>query len=412
MEFRQHKLENGLEIITECNPRAYATAIGFFVNAGSRDETDQISGVSHFLEHMVFKGTAKRSAEDVNRELDEMGSHSNARTGEERTVYHATVLPEFQDQVVELLSDIMRPSLREDDFETEKQVIIEEIRMYDDQPPFGGHERCMAAHFGSHPLSRSILGTVDTVGNLTPQQMRNYFDERYSANNIALVATGNVDFDRLVEVANQQCGSWTAFQTSRETPRAVPHESFEIMCKESSAQEYVMQISDGPAAEDDDRFAARVLATILGDDSGSRFYWQLIDTGAAEFAGMATYEYQGTGSFMTFLGSTPQDTPRNVETIQNIFRQVEREGVTESELNQAKNKIASQIILHSERTGNRLFAVGVNWLQRRQYNTVREVADMYDAVTVADISALLEKYTPSVNTTLAVGPLKELARPN
>jgi len=253
VEFRKHKLDNGLEIIAECNPRAYATAVGFFVNTGSRDETDEISGVSHFLEHMVFKGTPKRSAADVNRELDEMGSHSNARTGEERTVYHATVLPEFQDQIVELLSDIMRPSLREDDFETEKQVIIEEIRMYDDQPPFGGHERCMAAHFGSHPLSRSILGTVDTVGNLTPQQMRAYFDERYSPSNITLVATGNVDFGRLTEVANQHCGFWTRCETGRKAPRAAPHESFELMHKESSAQEYVIQISDGPAAEDDAR---------------------------------------------------------------------------------------------------------------------------------------------------------------
>lgn len=409
MEFQKHKLENGLEVIAECNPRAYATAVGFFVNAGSRDETDEISGVSHFLEHMAFKGTPKRSAADVNRELDEMGSHSNARTGEERTIYHATVLPEFQDRVVELLSDIMRPSLREDDFETEKQVIIEEIGMYDDQPPFGGYERCMAAHFGKHPLSRSVLGTVETVGNLTPDQMRSYFEQRYSPGNITLVAAGKVDFDRLVERANQHCGSWTPFQASREIARAAPHQSFELMHKDSSSQEYVIQICDGPAAEDEDRFAGRVLATILGDDSGSRFYWELIETGAAEFAGMGTYEYQGTGTFMSFLGSTPEATQHNIETVHNIYRQVEREGVTESELAQAKNKIASHIILQSERTGSRLFAVGVNWLQRREYHTVRELAEKYKAVTVADISALLEKYKPSINTTLAVGPLKELA---
>ena len=164
MEFREQTLANGLEIIAECNPEAYSTALGFFVKTGSRDETDQISGVSHFLEHMVFKGTAKRSAADVNRELDEMGSFSNAQTGEEKTIYYATVLPEFQDPTIELLSDILRPALREADFETEKKVIIEEICMYEDQPPFGGHEKCMAAHFGSHPLGRSILGTVESVG--------------------------------------------------------------------------------------------------------------------------------------------------------------------------------------------------------------------------------------------------------
>src|SRR5687768_3264363 len=156
MEFRSHTLPNGLEIIAECNPKAYSLGMAFFVKTGARDETDEISGVSHFLEHMVFKGTAKRSAADVNRELDEMGSFSNAQTGEEKTIYHATVLPEFQDRTVELLSDILRPALREEDFETEKKVIIEEICMYLDQPPFGGHEKCMAAHFGKHPLGRSV----------------------------------------------------------------------------------------------------------------------------------------------------------------------------------------------------------------------------------------------------------------
>ena len=127
MEFRNQTLDNGLQVIAECNPNAYSSAFGFFVNTGSRDETDVISGVSHFLEHMVFKGTPKRTAADVNRELDEIGSQSNAYTSEEHTVYYASVLPEFQANVVDLLGDIMRPSLRKEDFEVEKKVILEEI---------------------------------------------------------------------------------------------------------------------------------------------------------------------------------------------------------------------------------------------------------------------------------------------
>ena len=127
MEFRRQTLDNGLEVIAEISPKAYSTALGYFVNTGSRDETAEISGVSHFLEHMVFKGTPTRSAEDVNRELDEIGSQSNAFTSEEHTVYYARVLPESQSRATELLSDIMRPSLRDEDFEMEKQVIIEEI---------------------------------------------------------------------------------------------------------------------------------------------------------------------------------------------------------------------------------------------------------------------------------------------
>ncbi len=197
MKFRHHCLDNGLEIIAECNPAAYSTAIAFFVKTGSRDEIDALSGVSHFLEHMAFKGTPTRSAADVNRELDEMGAHSNAFTSEEQTVYYVTVLPEYQDRALELLSDILRPSLRHDDFDTEKQVILEEIAKYDDQPPFGAHEKSMALHFQEHPLARSVLGTLDSVSALSPDQMRGYFERRYAPNNMTLAAAGNVDFERL-----------------------------------------------------------------------------------------------------------------------------------------------------------------------------------------------------------------------
>src|SRR5512137_1763351 len=131
MEFHQHTLQNGLEIVAECNGDAHSAAVGFFVRTGSRDETDAVAGVSHFLEHMMFKGTPTRSADDVNREFDEMGAHYNAFTNEENTVYYASVLPEHQIPALELLADILRPSLREDDFETEKQVILEEIQMSD-----------------------------------------------------------------------------------------------------------------------------------------------------------------------------------------------------------------------------------------------------------------------------------------
>ena len=160
MEFRENTLPNGLRVVAEINPGAYSTALAFLVDTGSRDEKANNWGVSHFLEHMVFKGTPRRSAADVNRELDELGSHSNAFTSEEHTVYYATVLPELCDRALELLSDIMRPSLRQEDFDVEKQVILEEIAKYEDQPPYGAHEKGMAIHFGDHPLGRSVLGTT------------------------------------------------------------------------------------------------------------------------------------------------------------------------------------------------------------------------------------------------------------
>jgi predicted Zn-dependent peptidase len=412
VQFREHRLDNGLEIIAECNPQAYSMAMGFFVKTGARDESDEIAGVSHFLEHMAFKGTSKRSAADVNRELDEMGSHSNAQTGEERTMYYAAVLPEFQDRTVELLSDIMRPALRENDFETEKQVIIEEILMYEDQPPYGAHEKCMAAHFGTHPLGRSVLGTVESVGGMKPSQMQAYFQQRYSPRNITLAAAGKVDFDRLVAEADKHCGSWKPFESPRDTPRAAPHSGFQLFHKEASSQQYSTQISGGPSANDEDRYAGRILATVVGDESGSRFFWDLIDTGLAECAAMGAYEFQGTGILMTFLCCAPDQTAENLQRIRDIELELQQHGISDTELVQAKSKICSHIVLQSERPASRLFATGVNWLQRREYRTVREIVDSYQAVTRADVAAVLEKYPLTVNTTVTIGPLTELSPPD
>src|SRR5262245_3912454 len=412
MSFRQHTLDNGLEIIAEASPDAYSSAFAFFVRTGARDETREIAGVSHFLEHMVFKGSANRSAADVNRDLDDLSASSNAYTSEEQTVYFATTLPEDQEQIIELLSDMMRPALRQADFDTEKQVILEEIAKYDDQPPYGAHDECMAAHFGGHSLARNVLGTQESIGKLLRDQMLDYFQSRYSPRNIVLAAAGNVEFERLIDQVQEHCGRWQSFDAPRPLSRAAAHRGFSVINKPLATQEYVVQIANAPAAEDDDRYAARVLTTILGDDKGSRLFWELIDTGLAEYATIGTHEFQGTGIYMTYLACTPDEAAANLERISAIVRDAEIKGVTQEELDQAKNKICAQIVLSAERPANRLFSVGNGWVQRRQYKTVRQAVESYRSVTLADLRAVLKKYPLSVKTTVAVGPLAELAAPD
>ena len=313
MDFLTHALPNGLEIVAECNPAAYSTAMGFFVRTGSRDETDALAGVSHFLEHMVFKGTARRSADDVNREFDEMGAHYNAFTNEENTVFYASVLPEHQDWAGELLADILRPSLREDDFETERQVILEEIQMYEDQPPFGADDKCRALHYGSHPLGRSVLGTAESIGALPVDAMRAYFRRRYSPGNIVLAAAGQIDFDRLVALARRCCGDWEPIEAGRKVEPAALGGGFHVLHKDSAAQQYLLQLSAGPAAEDLDRYAAKLLATVLGDDSGSRLYWELVDPGLAEQVSLSHGEHQGAGMMLTYMSCDPEHTAGNLK---------------------------------------------------------------------------------------------------
>jgi predicted Zn-dependent peptidase len=408
MEFLKHTLPNGLEIVAECNAPAYSTALGFFVKTGSRDETDAIAGVSHFLEHMMFKGTARRSADDVNREFDEMGAHYNAFTNEECTVYYAAVLPEQQEQAVDLLADILRPALREDDFNTEKKVIIEEIQMYEDQPPFGADDKCRTLYYGSHPLGRSVLGTPKSVGDLTAGAMRDYFRRRYSPGNIVLAGSGRIDFDALVATAQRCCGHWEPEATHRKIDPVAGRSGLHVLRKETATQQYMLQLTAGPSAEDDDRYAAKLLATVLGDDSGSRLYWELVDPGLAEHASLSHGEHQGAGMMMTYMSFEPQQTADNLRRIRNIYHQTEADGVTAAELDQAKNKIRSRIVLSSERPRGRLFAVGNDWVYRREYRPTDAELQAVAGVKLDELTAVLAKYPLSRPTTVTIGPLAEL----
>jgi len=408
MQFLTHTLPNGLDVVAECNDDAATAAVGFFVKTGARDETDEVSGVSHFLEHMVFKGTPSRSAEDVNREFDELGAHYNAFTSEEKTVYYAALLPEYLTPTVELWADVLRPSLRTEDFDTEKQVILEEIKMYEDQPPFGADDKIRAMHFGKHPLGRSVLGTIQSVGDLKVDQMRDYFARRYSPDNIAIVAAGKVDFAELVATAERCCGSWQRTDAARIVEPAAPHQGFECIHKDSATQEYVIQLANGPSISDEDRYAAKILATILGDDSGSRMYWELVDPGLAEHASISHHDYFGSGLFITYLAQDPEYADKNLARVMDLYRDVEKNGVEDGELSLAKNKLSSRVVLGSEKPRGRLFTVGANWTYRREYRTVKNDLDTVDAITLDDIRRVLKRFPLTTSTTLAIGPLKKM----
>ena len=197
IEFRRTTLSNGLEIVAEVDADAHTAAAGFFVKAGARDEDPAVMGVSHFLEHMMFKGTASRTAADVDRDFDDIGAAHNAFTAGEMTAFWAHALPEHLPRAVEVLADILRPALRQEDFDDEKNVILEEIAMYDDQPFWIVYERALERFFRSHPLGHRVLGTRETVGAMRREQMQAYFDRRYSADNTTVALAGRIDFEDL-----------------------------------------------------------------------------------------------------------------------------------------------------------------------------------------------------------------------
>jgi predicted Zn-dependent peptidase len=391
--FLHERLANGLDVVAETSASAVSTSLGFFVKTGARDERDAEWGVSHFLEHMVFKGTADLSGDEINRRFDALGAAANAFTSEEDTVYYATVLPDRQGEAVDLLARMMRPALRTADFDTEKLVILEEIRMYDDQPPFGADERCRAAFFGPHPLARSVLGTVESIGGLPVEAMRDYHRRRYAPGSIVLAAAGAVDFPALVADARRLCGDWepqVAPPRAAATPAAPAcGPRVERIVRPAAALAYATRLTPGPSEAHADRFAAKLLATLLGDGSGSRLYWELVDTGAAEQATLHHQEFLDAGLFLTQLSCDAADAADLLDAIREIYETAARDGIPAREFEQARNKLAARVVLAGERPRRRLFEVGGEWAHAGVYRSVADSLAIVEGLTRDDLARVL-----------------------
>ncbi len=408
MEFKKTTLDNGLEIIAEINEQALSVAMGVFVRTGARDESDESAGLSQCGEHMTFKSSDRGTAEDVNRELDEIGGVSNAFTSEEETAFYVKVLPELQHRAVELLGDLLRPAFRQEDFDTEKQVVLEEIKMYEDKPPFGIDEKWREYFWRGHPLSRSVLGTRESVGALTPDAMREYFNRRYGSNNIVFAASGKVDFDRLVEQIESARGDWKPVEVFREERRPSGVRETRVIQREKTAFEYAIQAVDGPSLQDDDRYAAGLLSTALGDDVGSRLFWELVDTGRADVASLYSNCYSDAGCFITSLSCRPEAFNSNLSSIRLILDEARRDGVTKEELERARNKILAATALSEESPTSRLFGMGSEWLATGVYRSMEEELAILKRITLDDVNAILERYRFDHPFTIAVGPLESI----
>jgi predicted Zn-dependent peptidase len=404
MEFKKQQLDNGLVVIGELNKSAKSAAVGFFVKTGSRDENDRINGVSHFLEHMVFKGTDKLSAAEVNEAFDRTGAQFNAGTSEEYTVYYAAILPEYMLDIAKLWIELMRPALREDDFNMEKNVIKEEIAMYKDSPHFDVMDRCRTLHFDGHPCGNSVLGSEESIDNLTSEQMREYFTRRYAPNNMVLACAGNFDWERVCSVAQSSCIKWQRQRVERKTEHFDGSKKKERDEKPNLVREHICLMSSGVSAQDPSRFAASLLGVIIGDNVGSRFFWELVDKALAEAATMQFGPMDGTGAFYSYIRCGTDNVTLVLDTVDSIFHSLSQDGVTEDELQKAKNKVLSSLVIKNELPMGRLSDLGSNWLYLEQYRRVEEDVSAIKAVTVDDINALIKQFKPGDFTQLSIGP--------
>jgi len=405
MEFKKKILENGLNIVGEVNSSAKSAAVGFFVKTGSRDETSRLNGVSHFLEHMLFKGTDKLSAFEVSEAFDSAGAQFNAGTSEEMTVFYAAVLPEYLAEVTKLWIELMRPSLRDDDFNIEKNVIKEEIAMYKDLPGFDVMDRCRTLHFEGHPCGNSVLGSVQSIDALTAEQMRDYFVSRYAPDNMTLALAGNLDWRQICSIAEDGCEQWKRQQADRKLTSCAGSKKNLKVEKANLSREHICLMSEGVSAQDSRRFAASLLAVITGDSTGSRYFWELVDKALAETASMQFGPMDGTGVFYSYISCNSNNVPLVLEKVKGIFASLVNDGITEEELIAAKNKILSALVIKNELPMGRLTDLGANWVYLEQYRTVEDDIKAIRAVTVDDINSLVRQLNPGDFTQFSIGPI-------
>lgn len=389
--FQQRTLSNGLTIVAEIVPDAHSAAAGFFVRTGARDEDAMVMGVSHFLEHMMFKGTEELSADDINRGFDEIGARNNAYTSHELTCFYAQVLPTDLGTALDLLGRMMRPALRQSDFDTEKGVILEEIAMYKDNPFWVLYEETDQRHFGSHPLGYRVLGTEDTIKALTRDQMQQYFDDRYSGDNTTVALAGRLDFDACCDQIEALCGHWQTTRPARDAARpAISGERF-TMADDGLSRAYALVLADAPSLGDDRRYAASLLAQILGGGGNSRLHWALIEEGIAEEAQAAYDPHDGTGEFMVYASGDPK---RLAEIEKILTREIDGLGdsLEPADLERLQAKYATGVTIGGERPNDRMQRLGRLWTYLGEHIPLEVELERINAVTLDDLRDTLDAF--------------------
>lgn len=405
MKFYEAKLANGLTIIGEERESAVSVATGFFVKTGSRDESSELSGVSHFLEHMMFKGTARRSALDITYELSAIGAQANAFTSGENTVFYAAVLPEYLEKVFDILADMLRPSLDEQEFSTEKKVILEEIALYKDRPSHVLYEAAIREFFKEHSAGNSVLGSTDSVSALTAQQMRDYFERRYTAPNIVLAIAGKFNWQQVLDLAEKYCGRWSSAAENRAIVPHAPEKSKLALSKDELQCAHLCLVAAGPDATDDYRYPIQVLTCILGDSDGSRAYWELIDKGLADSAYIDSEEMDGTGLVLAYASTDPDHADKVCSILSGIMTTPDK--YTQADLDRAITKLRTRLVLQGESSMRRLMAIGTDWIYRCEYMSLAEEAGRLKAVTKKEIDAALERFDFSPMTTVLMLPTEK-----
>ena len=348
-------LDNGLRILTERMTEVRSVSIGVWLTRGSRHETAERSGIAHFVEHMLFKGTASRSAEDIAQAIDSIGGQLDAFTAKEYAGYYIKVLDEHLPLALDVLSDIvLNPAFTPEDIEREKKVVVEEIKMVEDTPDDLVHEIFTQAFWDDHPLGRPILGTRDTVESFNARSLRSYFRNAYTPRNLIVSAVGNLEHAHVRDLVEQKFGGLTSIgELVREhAPRVVP--TIHVRNKELE-QSHVCLGSTSYPQDHDDRYSSYVMNTLLGGSMSSRLFQNIREKRGlayAVFSGLSAY--RDAGSFTVYAGCSNDAVGEVVDLVVEELKQLKRAPVPGSELQRAKDHLKGSLMLSLESTASRM----------------------------------------------------------
>jgi predicted Zn-dependent peptidase len=406
---RRTRLGSGLRVVTEQLPGLRSVAVGFWVGTGSRDERDDDAGVSHFLEHLLFKGTASRDAAAIARCVESVGGDMNAHTGQETTAYYVRVPDKHVDVAIDVLSDIVwSPALRDGDIESERHVILEEIRLRDDTPDDLVHDVFAGALFPGHPLGREVAGTEATIGSMTRDALAGHHREHYVPENLVVAVAGNVTHDEVVAALRGRERAASTGRPVRSNGADATRPSPLSVREHASEQAHVVLGTRALARDDPDRFALGVLDQVLGGGMSSRLFQEVRERRGLAYS-VFSYRsaYEETGALAVYAGTAPERVDEVLGVLGDELDRIVRDGgVTDRELGAAKGYLTGSLALSLESSASRMHRLGRSELTLGEVPTLDEVVTEVEGVTAADVERVVDRVLRERPRTLAaVGPV-------
>jgi predicted Zn-dependent peptidase len=379
--------------------------IGFWVGTGSRDESDEQAGASHFLEHLLFKGTATRTAAAIAEAVDEVGGDFNAYTTKEYTSFYIRLLSEHLPLGLDILSDIMwRPALRPDDVDAERQVILDEILMHADEPADLAAEQSASAVFPEHPLGRDVLGTATSVAALTPDEIRAFFGEHYRPGNMVVAVAGDLEDDVVVRGLDERFSGRTGGTAPGRQPPADDVEALRVT-RRSTEQAHVVVTARSSDRFDKRRYALAMLNHTLGGGLSSRLFQEIRERrGLAYSVWSERIAYGDAGMVSIGLGTAPEHVSEALTIVTDALGDLGAHGITERELRVAAGNLRADMLLASEDSGARMGRIGAAQLLYHEVLPVDEVLARIEAVTIDDVRAVAAELAAAPRTLSVVGP--------